>query len=117
MDGEGRHAGGDIAAVTAEIHEGDIHAHLTEGIVDVSVRPGGGPDDGHLGGGDVRAAQAVQLPEAGAAEDGQDHLLPGLGVRRQLIVHQEDRFAGPAPDDGAADRDDLIAHTHLSSSS
>ena len=94
VDGKGRHAGRDVAAVAVPVHLGVGDGHLGEGIVHIGAGHGAGADDSQLAGQWVGAGQAVDLALIGGTENAQDDFVPLRAGRGQVVFLQENTLAG-----------------------
>lgn len=99
--GKGTDTRGNIAAIAGIVHIGLFNFYLTEGVIDVSVLAVGHADNGQLAGQGIGAAKAVDLTAVRAAEDGQDDLIPGLGVFGKIVAEKVYTFTGSAAHDHA----------------
>jgi hypothetical protein len=84
LDRERPDAGQDVAAVLPAADGGLVQPQLQGQVVDVGTRVLRRPDDGDLAGQRRPAAEAVDLPGVGRADEPQQQVVAGRGVRGQV---------------------------------
>ena len=92
LDGEGRDAGEDIAAIGRDIDHRPVEQDLAEEEIDIDPGLIGHRDDRHFAGQRMGAAEAIDLTRVRRAHHRQDDGIPRRRIARQIVGEEISAF-------------------------